>query len=431
MQRSDIQAVGDLAGEVSSVITTLVRGMHAGIAGRVFGSIGPSAAPTRTIHNGLTRAIYSGVDLGIRGATHAAGAVAAELWGNDGDEALESRMRSAVAIAAVNGLYGDHLTKRYNPLASAMSVRHRGKPVALTTDSLAAVFPTASDRVVVFLHGWCLTEQSWSRRPRVGCEDQDNRSYAERLRDDLGFSTVHLRYNTGLHISSNGQTLAEILERLHTQWPVPIAELVLVGHSMGGLLARSACHYGTRQQHGWTESVSHVVCLGSPQLGADLEKGVTTASWALAQLPETRAIAAFLNTRSSGVKDLRYGACLDEDWSDADPDEFLRDRCQEAPFLPHATYHFVAATVLPPLLGMIAGDHLVRSPSAAGRGKSRRIPFDAEHGLTLTGLNHLDLLNHPLIYAKLRAWLAPPDAAAMRAATSAATADVSGSFPAE
>jgi hypothetical protein len=77
----------------------------------------------------------------------------------------------------------------------------------------------------------------------------------------------------------------------------------------------------------------------------------------------------------------------------------------EAPFLPHATYHFVAATVTSSLLGIIAGDHLVRSRSAAGRGRSRRIPFDAEHGLTLTGLNHLDLLNHPLVYGKLRDWL--------------------------
>jgi hypothetical protein len=37
------------------VLTTLVRGMHAGISGRVFDSIGPSAKPIRTIHDGLTQ----------------------------------------------------------------------------------------------------------------------------------------------------------------------------------------------------------------------------------------------------------------------------------------------------------------------------------------------------------------------------------------
>jgi hypothetical protein len=48
---------------------------------------------------------------------------------------------------------------------------------------------------------------------------------------------------------------------------------------------------------------------------------------------------------------------------------------------------------------------LVRAQTATGRGRARRIPFDAEHGLRLTGLNHLDLLNHSLVYAKLRDWL--------------------------
>jgi pimeloyl-ACP methyl ester carboxylesterase len=408
MRRSDIRAVGQLAGEASSVVTTLVRGMHAGIASRVFGSIGAPAAPTRVVHDGITRAIYGGVDRGIRGATQAVGAVAAEIWGNDDDEALESRPGSAAVIAAVNGIYGDELAERDNPLAGGMGIRRRGKPVEPTADSLAATFSTATERVVVFMHGWCLTEQNWFRRPPEDAVAGDCRSYGERLHDDLGFTPVYLRYNTGLHVSVNGRTFAEILDRLHRQWPVPISELVLVGHSMGGLVARSACHYGssgTQQQHAWTDAVSHVVCLGSPHLGADLEKGVNVASWALAKLPETRAIATFLNARSDGTKDLRFGACIDEDWADADPDEFLHDRCNEVPFLPHATYHFVAATAGPPLLGMIAGDQLVRSQSAAGRGKSRHIPFDEDQGLTLTGLNHFDLLNHPAVYEKLRDWL--------------------------
>jgi pimeloyl-ACP methyl ester carboxylesterase len=404
MQRSDIRAVGDLAGEASSVLTTLVRGMHTGISSRVFDSIGPPAIPTRTIHDGLTRAIYSGVDRGILGAAHIAGIVAAELWGNEADEALESRTDSTAAvIAAVNGIYGDALTEQESPLAGAMVVRCGDKSVALTSDDLAEAFPAATNRVAVFVHGWCLTEQSWFRRPGEG---EDGRTYGERLHDDLGYSPVFLRYNTGLHVSVNGRTLAEILETLHDRWPVPITELVLVGHSMGGLVARSACHYGTELQHAWANAVSRVVCLGSPHLGADLEKGVNVASWALAMLPETRSIATFLNTRSDGVKDLRFGACRDEDWLDADPDEFLRDRCHETPFLPHASYHFVSSTVTPPLLGIIAGDHLVRSKSAAGLGKSRRIPFESELGLTLSGLNHFDLLNHPLVYTKLRYWLA-------------------------
>jgi hypothetical protein len=168
MRRSDIRAVGALAEEVSSVVTTLVRGMHAGIAGRVFGSIGPSAAPTRTIHDGLTRAIYSSVDRGLRGVTHAVGTVAAEIWGDDGQEALESRIGPAAAIAAVNRIYGDELTERDNPLAGAMAIRQHGKPVPLAAESLAAAFrrpPTGLS--CLYTAGVLPSGHGLGRRPRT------------------------------------------------------------------------------------------------------------------------------------------------------------------------------------------------------------------------------------------------------------------------
>ncbi|MBV8929392.1 MAG: hypothetical protein JO152_09740 [Mycobacteriaceae bacterium] len=402
MQRRDIKSVGELAGEASGVLATLVRDMHAGIAGRVFGAVGPSARTTQVIHDGITRAVYGAVDSGLRGASSFGGTVASELWGREGDTSLESRGRAVGAIAAVNGIYGDQLASHRNGLALTMQIRQHGNEIRLSADGLAAAFPEATARVVVFMHGWCLSERSWWRAPRVGAEV---RSYGERLRDDLGFTPVYLRYNTGLHISQNGKTLADILERMQLLWPVPIDELVLVGHSMGGLVLRSAGYYGAQQHHWWTAAVRHVVCLGSPHLGADLEKGVNAAAWALAKLPETRAIAGFLNARSSGVKDLRFGACRDEDWGDCDPDEFLKDRCHEVPFLPGAAHHFVATTVAPTPLGRVLGDHLVRSYSARGAGRSRRLPFEYEHGLRLKGLHHFDLLNHPSIYAKLHEWV--------------------------
>jgi pimeloyl-ACP methyl ester carboxylesterase len=402
MRGRDIEAVGELAGEGSNVVTTLVRDMHAGIAGRVFGAIGPSSKPTQVIHDGIARTVYGTVDHGLRGATKAGGVLASQVWGRDDDEGLDSRGRVAGALAAVNGIYGHQLASHRNGLALTMQIRQHGSVVPLSDESLSAAFPEATGRVVVFVHGWCLTERSWWRPPREG----DTRSYGQRLAEDLGFTPIYLRYNTGLHISQNGQMLAGMLERLQRLWPVPIGELILVGHSMGGLVARSASFYGMQQHHWWTAAVRHVVCLGSPHLGADLEKGVNVAAWALARLPETRALAGFLNRRSPGVKDLRFGALIEEDWRDGDPDEFLRDRCHEVPFLPSAAYHFVATTVASPALGRLVGDCLVRSYSATGTGRSRHIPFEADHGLTLTGLHHFDLLNHPQIYAKLREWVA-------------------------
>jgi pimeloyl-ACP methyl ester carboxylesterase len=283
-----------------------------------------------------------------------------------------------------------------------MQIRQHGKPVAMNAAAIAAAFPQAAGRIAVFVHGWCLSEMSWRRGPRAG---EGALPYGTRLRSDLGITPVYLRYNTGLHISENGNALAALIDELQALWPVPIEEIALVGHSMGGLVIRSACHYGAQQQQAWTDGVRHIVCLGSPHLGADLEKGVNAASWVLARLPETRAVSSFLNARSSGTKDLRYGALLEEDWSECDPDEFLRDRCHEVPLLPRAVYHFVATSAGPRAVGVILGDHLVRPHSASGVGKSRQVPFEPAHGLTLTGLHHFDLLNHTAIYEKLHEWL--------------------------
>jgi pimeloyl-ACP methyl ester carboxylesterase len=405
VQRQEARSLADAAGEGTHVLTALARDLHNGIASRVFGLIGPAAKPVELIHNTTAAATYRAVDRAVRASLRGAGALAAEVCADDDDATIDSRPRVAGAIAALNGIYGDQLAKRGNGLAWDMQIRQHGESVdmtGMTRAAIAAAFPAATSRLVVFVHGWCLSERSWRRPPRTGV---DARPYGARLHDDFGFTPLYVRYNTGLHISENGKTLADLIDALQKQWPVPIEEIALVGHSMGGLVVRSACHYAGQHQHRWTDTVRHVVCLGSPHLGADLEKGVNAASWALARLPETRAIAAFLNRRSAGVKDLRYGACLDEDWKDCDPDEFLRDRCHEVPFLPTAIYHFVATSAAPRALGLIVGDHLVRSKSASGVGKVRRLPFEAAHGLTLTGLNHFDLLNHPSIYTKLREWL--------------------------
>jgi hypothetical protein len=157
----------------------------------------------------------------------------------------------------------------------------------------------------------------------------------------------------------------------------------------------------------FTDQIRHVFCLGTPHLGADLEKGANALAWALAHLPETRALGQLLNARSVGIKDLRYGACVEEDWSGMDPDEFLRDRCQEVPFLPDAAYYFVGASLNPAALGRMIGDLLVRTPSASGRGtgRGRRIAFEVDNGHELAGVNHFQLLNHPAVYSQLRLWI--------------------------
>jgi pimeloyl-ACP methyl ester carboxylesterase len=388
MRTTDIEAIGDLAGEALAAGGALVEEMHEAIASRPFGILGPPAAPVRVIHDGIAQATYAGVRGAMRLASRGAAAIAATGAGDDAPPLAETTAGSA-ALAAINGLYGDRIAQRGNPVALQMEVRRRGDAV--------------TPRIVVFVHGLGESDQSW-RRSRA---HPRNRTYGERLEDELGYSWVELRYNTGLRISDNGRALARLLEDLVDGWQSDVREIALVGHSVGGLVARSACHYGEREHHRWTEHVRHVFCLGSPHLGADLEKGANVLGWALRRLPETRALGTLVNARSAGIKDLRFGSCVEEDWRDCDADEFLRDRCREVPFLADASYYFVAATVGDGALGALAGDLLVRVASASGHGdgNKRHIPFESDNGLELSGLNHFDLLNHPAVYEQLHRWL--------------------------
>jgi pimeloyl-ACP methyl ester carboxylesterase len=395
MRKTDVQAVGELAGEALAAGGTLIKDLHTGIAGRPFRILGPAAAPVRVIHDGVSTAVYTGVRGGLR-ALAGSGARLAALSADD--QGPELRSRGSYVVAALNGLYGDHLTARANGLALGMEIRRHGAAVPVDPAGLADAFPDATSRVVVFVHGLGETGAAWGWRGA--------RRYGERLQDELSFTPVYLRYNTGLHISHNGRELARLLEGLLAGWPCGVEELVLVGHSMGGLVVRGACHYGEADGQRWTDAVRHVFCLGSPHLGADLEKGANALGWALSRLPETRGLANVWNARSSGIKDLRYGACIDEDWLDCDPDEFLRDRCKEVPFLPDANYYFIGAALSGPV-GALVGDLLVRMPSSSGRGtgKGRRIPFEVDNGRELPGLTHFDLLNHPDVYEQIRTWI--------------------------
>jgi pimeloyl-ACP methyl ester carboxylesterase len=399
MRSSDIVGVGELAGAALSAGGALIAEMHAGIAERAFGSAGHGAMSAREIHDRISTAVYTGVRAGLSaGALHASRLAAARA--QESGPALGSQPVGSFLLGALNGLYGDHLHKRGSTLALPLGIRRHGETVPATPDALATAFPAATGRVVVFVHGLCETDEAW--RLAQGDRD-DRRSYGERLHEDLAFTPVYLRYNTGLHVSDNGRALSRLLDELVEGWPVEIEELALVGHSMGGLVARSACHYGGEFRH----VVRHVFCLGSPHLGADLEKGANMLASALHRIPETRALGKLLNARSVGIKDMRFGSCVEEDWCDCDADEFMRDRCREVPFLPGANYYFVASTLMAGPVGTLLGDLVVRLPSASGRGtgKGRRIPFEVDNGCELTGLNHLHLLNHPAVYEQLHRWL--------------------------
>jgi pimeloyl-ACP methyl ester carboxylesterase len=401
MRGAEVRAIGELAGQALSGTGALVRDVHAAIAERAFAAVGPSGDPARVVHDGVAAAVYGAVRTTLQALPRGAGSALALSARDDAASLAESR-RGSLALGVLNGYLGDTLAAAGSDLALTMTVRHRGADLPVDAAQLARALPDAAPRAAIFVHGLGETDAAWRLRAHA-----TRPGYGTRLQHELGYTPIELRYNTGRHVSDNGRQLASLLEALSEVWPVPLDEIVLVGHSMGGLVARSACHYGQRDGHRFIHAVRHVFCLGSPHLGAPLEKGVNALGWALAKIPETRPLARLVNVRSAGIKDLRYGACIEEDWCDCDPDELLTDRCHDVPFLPGATFYFIAATIgaTGDPAGAVLGDLLVRVPSASGAGRARHIPFAIEDGHHVGGLTHFDLLNHPDVYDQMRAWL--------------------------
>jgi pimeloyl-ACP methyl ester carboxylesterase len=379
--RAEAAALNRLASQELSGLPGGIGDMHDAISGRVFGALGPLGAPVRVVHDAAAHGAYRGVRGGLRTLFQAAGSVAER---RTGDRALSATPLGAGVIAAVNGLWGDVLERDASPLALEMAIRVDGEPVA----------PEDFDpgpRPVVFLHGLGETEFAWS----LG-----GAPYGARLR---GRTPVYVRYNTGRHVSDNGASLDALLSRLSG-----VEELAIVGHSMGGLVARSACFQAAERGAEWASRVRQVVSLGTPHMGAPLAQGVHVLSAGLHAIPELRPVARYLRRRSAGIRDLRHGSLVDEDWRDQDPDVLRAKACREVPLLDGATHYFVAATVTPTdahPLGRLLGDTLVLAPSASGRSRSRRIPFEEEHGLKLGSTHHLALLNHPAIHERLLNWL--------------------------
>jgi len=406
---SDLRDAVSLAGRGVASTTTAIRDIHLAIAGRAFTVTGPAAAPVQLLHDGISRGVYAAVAGGSRAAAGVtAVAMAARAAVDPSYQPLADRTRAGAVISALNGAWGDLLTAYAPALALPMTIRRSSRDVPVTGAALAAAFPDATGDVVVFVHGLCESDQSW----RMGAARQfgDRHStLGSRLQADTGMTPVYLRYNSGLHVSDNGEQLDRLLSELVEQWPVEVTRLTLVGHSMGGLVIRSACHLGAERAARWATIVKRIVYLGSPHLGAPLEVGASRAAAALRRLPETRPLGNALASRSVGIKDLRFGDIAADDWTVLEDLDARRDEPSACrPLLPSAEHYYIGATLgrrHDTVAARIIGDALVPWHSASGTGRTRQLGLEVDRGRHLAGLHHFDLLNHPRVYAVLRDWL--------------------------
>jgi pimeloyl-ACP methyl ester carboxylesterase len=228
----------------------------------------------------------------------------------------------------------------------------------------------------------------------------DGFSHGEALAESLGYTPVYVRYNSGLPIVQNGQLLAERLEALLEAWPCPIEEITILGHSMGGLVARSACLAGEEGRHLWRRSLSRLVFLGTPHHGAPLERGGHGLDFLLDLSPYSAPFTRLGKARSAGIRDLRHGT-------------ITRGAHRTVP-LPSGVACYCVAASLSDRHGLVndrlVGDGLVPLDSALGRHRDRARTLRIPKSNQWVGfrMGHLELLHRPEVYSQLHDWLAAP-----------------------
>lgn len=400
VRAADVAGYGKLALDATLGVVDMVGAMHRKIVDT-----------PGVLEHPLTKALSEAADLvlgGIREIAHSTREGVDRLVQDITPDIaqMESSAQREAVVSAFNGVVGDHLASSNNPLAITMRLRRNGQALELSKPALqAAVTTTAaapiSGKILLLVHGSCMNDLQWMRQ---------NHDHGAALAAAHGFTAVYLHYNTGLHISSNGRQLAGLLQELVHAWPIDVQELVIVAHSMGGLVSRSACHYAQQAGLDWLSHLSRMVFLGSPHHGAPLERGGNWVTLLLEAMPSTSAYAGLAKIRSSGVTDLRHGSLLDEDWAQGDRFAHTTD-LPGFVALPASVQCYAVGAVLNKELdnlgATLLGDGMVPLDSALGKhdDPQRCLGIPETHQAIFYGLNHLDLLNHPEVFAQLQRWL--------------------------
>ena len=380
-------------------------------------SASPNSSPLRRALGALTRTAL----LPVRGATR--------LY-------QSGRAHQHFFLPVLNGALGDQLAASHDPRAIRLSFRRGGHDVAVADLNLTQ----PHQKTVVFVHGLMGDELIW----QAGQEQAPNQElrYGSRLAAEAGVRVLYVRYNTGLHISENGRALHQLLAELLAAYPLALGELVLVGHSMGGLVIRSAGHYAasiSKEQSSsinslggktarpenlilddcsllidnWLAHLRSVFLLGVPNDGSYLEQHGQAVERLLGRinLLPTRFLKEAIARRANGIKDLGQALLVDEDWQQPDDPALPRPRTV-VPLLPGVRYHVLVGTwlraSLPQAVRDYFGDGLVGAASGQGRlftDETALPPGTSVRTARFGQQHHVGLLRHPEVYQYLRQWV--------------------------
>ena len=385
---NDLRGLAQLLVRGITTTTDLAESVHASILG----------VPARLVGNernmrtrGIPRIAYQGVRTTATLVGSGIDDVLSRLPSHGGQTALSHRREAILAV--LNGVMGDHLAATGNPLALTAALRVNGHPLTLGQQARPSALASPSSRLLVQVHGLCMNDLQWRHR---------GHDHGEHLAAEHGYTAINLHYNSGLSIASNGREFSTLLQQLLDSWPVPIERFAIVGHSMGGLVARAAILDATRRSQSWVRQLDQIVFLGTPHHGSPLERAGNALQNALALTPWTAPFVRLGELRSAGIQDLRHGA-IDHGQERAVPSaRQLPARIQ--------AYAVAASTqaATPTRAGLgLRGDGLVPVSSALGKHRDPRLTLriPAAHQQVVERTGHVELLSSQEVYQHLRRWL--------------------------
>ena len=303
-------------------------------------------------------------------------------------------------LSILNGVIGDHLVEQKNELATTMELRFKGESIEASSKNLKAVFANSNGKILLMVHGLCMNDKGWTYQ---------NHNHGKVLSKKLAYTTIHLNYNSGLPISTNGQKFSEMMNQFVANYPKPIEEIIVIAHSMGGLVSRSGFFYGQEREGIWTQKVKKMIFLGSPHHGAPLEKLGNYIDHIFDALHYVKPFSRLAKIRSAGITDLRYGNLLESDWKGVDRFKKNKNKKTTVPLPDQLESYTIAGTMgkeSDKVKKHLLGDGLVLLNSALGKDKKQvNLDFKTSNTFISYETNHMELLSNQQVYEQIEKWL--------------------------
>jgi pimeloyl-ACP methyl ester carboxylesterase len=411
LRSTDLRGLAKLATQATVNVTKMAEGVTQSVWSTLGAPSGKEKGQTRDTTRGITGLVYKtiqSVTQLVGKGTESLLTSLQPLLDKIDKEPQESAPREAV-LAVLNGVMGDRLVESDNPLATPMSLRFKNETLNWEAMPDKALL---TGKVLIVVHGLCMNDLQWAVQV-----DEKTVNHAEALAAKLGYTPVYVRYNTGLHTSQNGQTLSNQLELLSALWPVPLTDISVLVHSMGGLVTRSAVHAAQQRKRLWVKKLKNIVFLGTPHHGAPLEKAGNWIDVLLGTTPFSAPFKKLAELRSAGITDLRFGYVLDSDWEDQDPKSRFKPKTKQEQIdrehlpLPAGVACFTVAATLAAKRSLLAdrliGDGLVPLNSALGvySDPDRSLAFAKSSQMVVYRTNHMALLGSLEVSEQLLTWL--------------------------